>query len=233
MNSYNFSANINLLQARADMLRILLRNKDVLVSAYPRLLLLNLALQAARRSSLNSFRVTDSIASSLEILGEAKNSIFMLISEHLKDGYGLDLLQAAKLYAASHKCILVLTHNNHLFVKQALHAGAKGVILEQSIGCTGALIYAVEQVNKGGIFIDPAFKYEENNRAIDHSGELTVREVEILQLVAEGLSNREIGDRLHIAASTARDHVREILRRLGVKSRAAAAVEGLRKGYCL
>ena len=50
--------------------------------------------------------------------------------------------------------------------------------------------------------------------------------------MAEGLSNRSIGEQLNIATSTARDHVREILRRLGVKSRAAAAVEGLRQGYC-
>jgi DNA-binding NarL/FixJ family response regulator len=56
--------------------------------------------------------------------------------------------------------------------------------------------------------------------------------VSVLQLVAHGLSNREIGEQLHIATTTARDHVQDILRRLGVRSRAAAAVEGVRRGYC-
>jgi DNA-binding NarL/FixJ family response regulator len=54
----------------------------------------------------------------------------------------------------------------------------------------------------------------------------------VLRLVAQGCSNREIGEQLHIAASTARDHVQNILRRLGVPSRAAAAVAGVRLGYC-
>jgi DNA-binding NarL/FixJ family response regulator len=56
--------------------------------------------------------------------------------------------------------------------------------------------------------------------------------VSVLQLVAHGLSNREIGEQLLIATTTARDHVQDILRRLGVRSRAAAAVEGVRRGYC-
>ena len=89
----------------------------------------------------------------------------------------------------------------------------------------------MECLSKGQGFVDPAF-----NRPIctndNAPGELTPREIQILQLVAEGLSNRSIGEQLHIATSTARDHVRDILRRLGVKSRAAAAVEGLRQGYC-
>jgi DNA-binding NarL/FixJ family response regulator len=113
-----------------------------------------------------------------------------------------------------------------------MRAGANGVVLESSIGRTGALIYAVEQSLKGFNFVDPAFEAGRNKQVAMQPEELTLRETEILQLVAEGLSNSEIGERLNIAASTARDHVHEILRRLGVKNRAAAAVEGLRQGYC-
>jgi DNA-binding NarL/FixJ family response regulator len=111
------------------------------------------------------------------------------------------------------------------------------VVLEESLGRTGALIFAMECLSKGQGFVDPAF---DGPICIDPlpgelgaaPGGLTPREIQILQLVAEGLSNRSIGEQLHIATSTARDHVRDILRRLGVKSRAAAAVEGLRQGYC-
>ena len=232
MIAENSDADLIVLQARQDMLKCLLRGKNVLISVYPYLLLLSLKLKAAEGSSANSFCVTNSISSSLALLGESEEPVYLLISEYLIDGSGLDLIQHVKSCSTDHKCILILTHNHRVFVQQAMRAGANGVVLESSIGRTGALIYAVEQSLKGFNFVDPAFEVERNKQFAMQPEELTLRETEILQLVAEGLSNSEIGERLNIAVSTARDHVHEILRRLGVKNRAAAAVEGLRQGYC-
>ncbi|MCF8135357.1 MAG: response regulator transcription factor [Synechococcus lacustris] len=232
MIAENSDADLIVLQARQDMLKCLLRGKNVLISVYPYLLLLSLKLKAAEGSSANSFCVTNSISSSLALLGESEEPVYLLISEYLIDGSGLDLIQHVKSCSTDHKCILILTHNHRVFVQQAMRVGANGVVLESSIGRTGALIYAVEQSLKGFNFVDPAFEVERNKQFAMQPEELTLRETEILQLVAEGLSNSEIGERLNIAVSTARDHVHEILRRLGVKNRAAAAVEGLRQGYC-
>jgi len=226
------NSDLIVLRARLDMLKCLLRGKNLLICVYPYLLLLNLKLKAAEGGSENSFCVTNSISSSLALLGESDGPVCLLISEYLIDGSGLDLIQHVKSCSTDHKCILILTHNHRVFVQQAMRAGANGVVLESSIGRTGALIYAVEQSLKGFNFVDPAFEAERNKQVAMQPEELTLRETEILQLVAEGLSNSEIGERLNIAASTARDHVHEILRRLGVKNRAAAAVEGLRQGYC-
>jgi len=226
------NSDLIVLRARLDMLKCLLRGKNLLICVYPYLLLLNLKLKAAEGGSANSFCVTNSISSSLALLGESDGPVYLLISEYLIDGSGLDLIQHVKSCSTDHKCILILTHNHRVFVQQAMRAGANGVVLESSIGRTGALIYAVEQSLKGFNFVDPAFEAERNKQVAMQPEELTLRETEILQLVAEGLSNSEIGERLNIAASTARDHVHEILRRLGVKNRAAAAVEGLRQGYC-
>jgi len=226
------NSDLIVLRARLDMLKCLLRGKNLLICVYPYLLLLNLKLKAAEGGSANSFCVTNSISSSLALLGEREVPVCLLISEYLIDGSGLDLIQHVKSCSTDHKCILILTHNHRVFVQQAMRAGANGVVLESSIGRTGALIYAVEQSLKGFNFVDPAFEAERNKQVAMQPEELTLRETEILQLVAEGLSNSEIGERLNIAASTARDHVHEILRRLGVKNRAAAAVEGLRQGYC-
>lgn len=226
------NSDLIVLRARLDMLKCLLRGKNLLICVYPYLLLLNLKLKSAEGGSANSFCVTNSISSSLALLGESDGPVCLLISEYLIDGSGLDLIQHVKSCSTDHKCILILTHNHRVFVQQAMRAGANGVVLESSIGRTGALIYAVEQSLKGFNFVDPAFEAERNKQVAMQPEELTLRETEILQLVAEGLSNSEIGERLNIAASTARDHVHEILRRLGVKNRAAAAVEGLRQGYC-
>jgi DNA-binding NarL/FixJ family response regulator len=105
-------------------------------------------------------------------------------------------------------------------------------VQEESLGRTGALVVAVEQVLQGRTFVDPALEQEPPEPPAEPPSLLTPREVTVLQLVAHGLSNREIGEQLHIAPTTARDHVQDILRRLGVRSRAAAAVEGVRRGYC-
>ena len=59
---------------------------------------------------------------------------------------------------------------------------------------------------------------------------MSARQLEILQLVAAGLSNREIAEQLHLAPTTARDNVQAILKRLQVKTRGAAAVAGVRLG---
>ena len=229
----DFPIDIALIQARVDLIKLLMRDQNVLICVYPRLLLLNLLSGTALglpRSSERQLHMTASMAEGLEILQRQSDSFYIFTTEHLIDGIGMELIRQAKALNPKHRCLLVLTNNHKVLAQQTLAAGADAVVLEESLGRTGALIFAMECLSKGQGFVDPAF-----NRLIftdNAPGELTPREIQILQLVAEGLSNRSIGEQLHIATSTARDHVRDILRRLGVKSRAAAAVEGLRQCYC-
>jgi len=94
-------------------------------------------------------------------------------------------------------------------------------------------VYAVDQVLRGHTFVDPALEAAGGGPGPSEAlEELTGRELEVLRLVAQGCSNREIAEQLQIAPTTARDHVQDILRRLRVRTRAAAAVEGWRRGYC-
>ncbi len=219
------------LQARRDLLLWLLRGRHVLVAVFPRFLALSLAFRADRPSPLGSLHFATSVSEGVAWLEQAHEPLLLLLSEHLADGPGLDLIRAARARSPRHRCLLVLTHNHRVVVRSALEAGAAAVVLEESLGRTGALVVAVEQVLKGRLFVDPALE-QAGEAGAEAPGYLTAREVAVLRLVAEGLTNRQIGERLHIAASTARDHVQDILRRLGVTSRAAAAVEGVRRGYC-
>jgi DNA-binding NarL/FixJ family response regulator len=173
-----------------------------------------------------------SAAEGLAQLAQAPGPFHLLVSEHLADGPGLNLIRAAKARSPEHRCLLVLTHNHRVLVQAALESGADALVQEESLGRTGALVFAVEQVLKGHTFVDPTLEQEPPEVGAEPLSQLTPREVSVLQLVAHGLSNREIGEQLHIATTTARDHVQDILRRLGVRSRAAAAVEGVRRGYC-
>ena len=227
-----------LLEARRDLLLVLLRDRNLLVAVFPRLLALSLAFRSPPSeapSPLRRLEITSSREAALAILDRCQEPFYLLVSEHLADGPGLDLVAAVRQRSPQHRCVLLLTHNHRVLVEAALASGADAVVLEESLGRTGALVHAVEQLVQGRRFIDPACgaSGEASNPEGPPTAEaLTAREVEVLRLVAQGCSNREIGEQLHIAASTARDHVQDILRRLGVRSRAAAAVAGVRLGYC-
>jgi DNA-binding NarL/FixJ family response regulator len=227
-----------LLEARRDLLLVLLRDRNLLVAVFPRLLALSLAFRSPPSeapSPLRRLEITSSREAALAILDRCQEPFLLLVSEHLADGPGLDLVAAVRQRSPQHRCVLLLTHNHRVLVEAAVASGADAVVLEESLGRTGALVHAVEQLVQGRRFIDPACgaSGEAANPEGPATAEaLTAREVEVLRLVAQGCSNREIGEQLHIAASTARDHVQDILRRLGVRSRAAAAVAGVRLGYC-
>ncbi|MEB3258358.1 MAG: response regulator transcription factor [Cyanobacteriota bacterium] len=222
------------LEARRDLLLCLLRDQQVLMAVYPRFLALSLAFRTGGGdgSPLKTLVFATSTAEGLARLDQTPGPFHLLVSEYLSDGPGLDLIRAAKARSPLHRCLLVLTHNRRVLVQAALECGADALVLEESLGRTGALVLAVEQVAKGLTFVDPALDQEPPEQPAEDPVQLTPRELTVLQLVAHGLSNREIGAQLHIAPTTARDHVQDILRRLGVRSRAAAAVEGVRRGYC-
>ncbi|MFY8149014.1 MAG: helix-turn-helix domain-containing protein [Prochlorococcaceae cyanobacterium] len=225
-----------LLQARADLLRVLLRPHAVLVCMYPRLLVLSVQSNLRPPTTPPDLRITTSLAEATPLLEQAETPLMILATELLADGHGLELIRRAKEHSRQHRCLLVLTHNHRVVVEDARAAGTDVLVLEESVGRGGALVYGVEQLCRGRSFVDPAITAAQASPAAAGRGEgdrlrLSERERSILALVADGLSNREIGERLHIAPTTARDHVQAILRRLGVNNRAAAAVEAFRLGY--
>jgi len=221
------------LQARRDLLLVLLRDRPLLVAVAPRLLALSLAYQSGEASSGGDRTIVTSRAEALAVLERRPGPWLLLVGEHLADGAGLELIRAVRTAEGPHRCLLLLTHNHRVLVRSALAAGADAVLLEDSIGRTGVLVYAVDQVLRGHTFVDPALEAAGGGPGPSEAlEELTGRELEVLRLVAQGCSNREIAEQLQIAPTTARDHVQDILRRLRVRTRAAAAVEGWRRGYC-
>lgn len=116
----------------------------------------------------------------------------------------------------------------------ALKAGARGYVLK---GVTARdLANAVRVVAGGDIYISPAlaggilFELTANKQASDPMTSLTDREREILQLVAEGLTNREIGERLHLAEKTVKHYMTNVLQKLQVRSRVEAALLAQKHG---
>lgn len=121
-------------------------------------------------------------------------------------------------------------------VVAALMAGASGFLLKNA--GRAALLQAVRAIAQGHSLLDPAVTRSVTRRLVELAARqepaevapLSQREREVLTLVAEGLTNRAIADRLVISEATARNHVSHILEKLGLTRRSQAAVLAARLG---
>lgn len=132
--------------------------------------------------------------------------------------------------------ILVLTSfatDDRVF--PAVKAGALGYLLKDS--GPDALVQAIRQVNRGESSLHPRIARKLMQELARPAAQtptadpLTPREVEVLQLIAQGLGNQEIADKLVISEPTVRSHVSNILSKLHLASRTQAALYALREGY--
>ena len=128
--------------------------------------------------------------------------------------------------------VLVLTLYAEDFVKQAIEAGVSGYLLKDS-DCDN-IIRAIHQVHEGLCPIAPSLtrelvlEYVELSRT-NRASILTNRQLEILKLIAEGESGKEIGQRLFISTSTVKREIRQILSKLKVNDRAQAVSEAIKR----
>jgi DNA-binding NarL/FixJ family response regulator len=115
-------------------------------------------------------------------------------------------------------------------VVAAIHAGASGYLRKETP--SDGLLRALRAALAGEVPLPRAFAealvheihgFDERARARERAAVLSARELEVLELVAGGASNREVAGRLYISESTAKRHVQNILRKLRVESRGAAA----------
>jgi two-component system, NarL family, response regulator DevR len=134
------------------------------------------------------------------------------------------------------KVIILTSYAEDELLMEAIEAGASGYVLKQ-IG-SGELTRALETVARGESLLDPSltgrvFQRLRQAARQDRGSafrDLTEQEVKILRLVAEGLTNKEIGSRLFLSEKTVRNYVSTILSKLNVTSRAQAAAFSVQHG---
>lgn len=123
--------------------------------------------------------------------------------------------------------IVVLTnYEGSEDVHRALQAGAMAYLLKDS--SADDLLTAIQTVHAGKRYLPPVICGLLTERL--SASELTDREMDVLRLITQGLSNREIADRLHIAEKTAKIHVSHLLDKLGVVDRTQAAIAAIQRG---
>jgi DNA-binding NarL/FixJ family response regulator len=133
-------------------------------------------------------------------------------------------LDAARSLSASHPGLGVLVLSAHVepqYAVQLLEAGPRGAgyLLKERVGDVDELTDAVRRVAAGGLVVDPAVVAElvGRRRVRNPLDELTAREREVLEVMAEGRSNQGICDRLHLSPKTVEAYVRAVFTKLGLQ----------------
>lgn len=150
-----------------------------------------------------------------------------VLDGRLPDGSGIDVCRDVKSARPDIGCLILTSYDDDEAVLAAVLAGANGYLLKE-VRATG-LVDAIRRVAQGDVLLDPALaegvmaRITAATPASPLDG-LTPRETEILALIAEGLSNREIGGKLFLAEKTVKNYVSGILAKLGMQRRTQAAV---------
>ena len=140
---------------------------------------------------------------------------------------GMDGLEATKLMTEKvpETSVLIFTaYSERSLLSRGLESGAKGYILKEAPHQT--LLRAIEKVAGGEGYVDPALMPEFFTK--DKDDMLTAREREILQLLADGMSNADVATKLFISQETVKSHVRHILAKLEADTRTHAVAIALR-----
>ncbi len=164
-------------------------------------------------------------AQAIELFAKVRPDLAMLDTRMpVKDGVQATLEIRKRFPDAS---ILMLTaYDGDADIRRALGAGVKGYVLKSSTG--EDLIPALRAVFAGERWV-PA-EIATRLAALKTFEELTAREVEVLQHLAQGMANKQIADALHITEYTVKDHLKSILAKLRVADRTEAVTVALRRG---
>lgn len=153
-----------------------------------------------------------------------------LLDARLPDGSGIDVCRDLRSAHPEVRCLILTSYDDDEALFAAVMAGASGYLLKQIGG--SSLIDGIRHVAAGRSLLDPAVTTKLMDRLRAPVKEdplvasLTPREREILDLIADGLTNREIGERLYLAEKTVKNYVSGMLAKLGMQRRTQAAVYG-------
>jgi two-component system response regulator DevR len=194
--------------------------------------------EIVRRGIADLLSATDDI----EVVGEAATVAealrripavrpdIALLDGRLPDGSGVDVCRDIRSSHPEIRCLILTSYDDDDALFAAVMAGASGYLLKEIRG--SSLLDGIRQVKAGRSLLDPSVTERVMHRLRVGSQQdprlagLTEREREILDLIAEGLTNRQIGERLFLAEKTVKNYVSALLAKLGMQRRTQAAVLG-------
>ncbi len=170
-----------------------------------------------------------SAAAALARIPAARPDVAVL-DARLPDGSGIDVCREIRSSMPEVRCLILTSYDDNDAIFAAVMAGAAGYLLKEVRG--PSFVDAIRQVAAGKSLLDPAVterllsRLRDGQPKDDKLSSLTEREREILTLITEGLTNKQIGERLFLAEKTVKNYVSGLLAKLGMQRRTQAAVYG-------
>lgn len=188
-----------------------------------------------------------SLESEFDVVGEAGSlqeavSLTKSLEPHvvimdvrLEEESGIEACREIKAALPETKVLMLTSYGDDEAIFSSIMAGASGYLLKNT--SKAELIGAIRAVGQGQVLLDPAITKKVTDRLVylsrretkSDTEELSERELEVLALVARGLTNKDIAERLFLSEHTVRNHVSHILQKLGLSRRSEAAAIALRK----
>ncbi|WP_299954435.1 response regulator transcription factor [uncultured Modestobacter sp.] len=174
------------------------------------------------------------------VVGEAKNAAEALarvpalrpdvavLDVRLPDGDGVSVCRELRSSMPDLKVVMLTSYSDDEALFEAIMAGASGYLLKQILGQD--LVAGVRTVAAGGSLLDPtaaAAVMQRMRRSAEPTGplaKLSEQERTVLELIGEGLTNRQIGERMFLAEKTIKNYVSHLLAKLGLERRTQAAI---------
>jgi DNA-binding NarL/FixJ family response regulator len=160
-----------------------------------------------------------------EALFRSERPDVTLVDLRLPDTSGADLISRLRSEFPDAVFIVLTTYDGDEDIHRAIKAGARGYLLKDMSGAD--LVAAIRSAQAGDLQLPAALAQRLAERP---ARELSSRELEVLGMIVEGRSNKEIASSLSIAEPTVKAHVASILNKLGVSDRTEAAIQAVRRG---
>lgn len=179
------------------------------------------------------------VESDLEVVGEASSVAeamaripaaqpnVAVLDVRLPDGSGVEVCRDIRSQMPDVRCLMLTSFSDDEALFDAIMAGASGYVLKEIRG--NDLVDAIRQVAAGQSLLDPSLtqKVMERLRRGSEQDErlaaLSDQELRILELIGEGMTNRQIGEEMHLAEKTVKNYVSSLLAKLGMERRTQAA----------
>lgn len=145
----------------------------------------------------------------------------MLVDLQLPDGTGIDIMRAVAETDPQIKAIVLTSFDDDTALRESVEAGAKAFILKTVR--SGEVNDVIRAVAAGRVLLDERTMTRRHTDTADPTANLTPTEKRVVELIGNGMSNREIGDSLGIAEKTVKNHITSLLAKMGLQRRTQVA----------
>lgn len=161
-----------------------------------------------------------------------KQPDLLYLTELLEQGYGINVAVKAKVVSPKTKVLLFLHRESQELVRDAIEAHVDGVIFVSSLGNAGQgdFIKSIRAISSGSNYYPKEVRAVAGYTRTPVIADLSQREMEVLEALCQGMSNKGIAESLFVTVETVKSHVSTLIGKMGVKDRTQAVITAIRAG---